>query len=85
MMVVKYDEVEQIVRACLEFKEKFDIDMRCGRHSVDAFSFLGVFSFAGREVEVVPIIREEAYDGAINELFERLKPYGAYWKEEVVA
>ena len=64
------DVVNKFVRICERYKDEMDIDVLCGRYTVDGASYLGVMSLIGNVVEVKPISNN---DELINKLFEELE------------
>ena len=48
----------------------YDVDLRAGRHVVDAKSILGIFS-----LDLSKPIAMEVYDDACDDLLEEIKPF----------
>lgn len=85
MLPLTYDNIPKVVKACEPYIRYFDIDLRYGRHSVDAISYLGVLSFCNHTVQVVPVIaalKDDVDEEKVNWLFKELKQLGAYEEEE---
>ena len=51
-------------------KYPYDVDLRAGRHVVDAKSILGIFS-----LDLSKPIAMEVYDDACDDLLEEIKPF----------
>ena len=51
-------------------KYHYDVDLRAGRHVVDAKSILGIFS-----LDLSKPIAMEVYDDACDDLLEEIKPF----------
>lgn len=51
-------------------KYPYDVDLRAGRHVVDAKSTLGIFS-----LDLSKPIAMEVYDDACDDLLEEIKPF----------
>ena len=51
-------------------KYPYDVDLRAGRHVVDAKSILGIFS-----LDLSKPIAMEVYDDACDDLLEDIKPF----------
>lgn len=51
-------------------KYPYDVDLRAGRHVVDAKSILGIFS-----LDLSKPIAMEVYDDACDDLIEEIKPF----------
>ncbi len=51
-------------------KYPYDVDLRAGRHVVDAKSILGIFS-----LDLSKPIALEVYDDACDDLLEEIKPF----------
>ena len=51
-------------------KHPYDIDLRAGRHVVDAKSLLGIFS-----LDLSKPVTVEVYSDACDDLIEELKPF----------
>ena len=51
-------------------KYPYDVDLRAGRHVVDAKSILGIFSLV-----LSKPIAMEVYDDACDDLLEEIKPF----------
>ena len=51
-------------------KYPYDVDLRAGRHVVDAKSILGIFS-----LDLSKPIAMEVYDDACDNLLEEIKPF----------
>ena len=51
-------------------KYPYDVDLRAGRHVVDAKSILGIFS-----LDLSKPIAREVYDDACDDLLEEIKPF----------
>ncbi|MGI6183275.1 MAG: HPr family phosphocarrier protein [Candidatus Fimadaptatus sp.] len=51
-------------------KYPYDVDLRAGRHVVDAKSILGIFS-----LDLSKPIAMEVYDDACEDLLEEIKPF----------
>ena len=51
-------------------KYPYDVDLRAGRHVVDAKSILGIFS-----LDLSKPIAMEVYDNACDDLLEEIKPF----------
>lgn len=84
MIPITYENVQPIVRVCEPYMKYFDIDLKYGRHSVDATSYLGVLSFCGHTVEVIPLVaalKDDVDDDKVRELFDKLKLLGGYEEE----
>lgn len=81
ILPITYDNAESVINVCRSFDRDFDIDLRCGSKIVDAFSYLGVIRLCNHTVEVAPVIaalKNGIDQEKIKELFEELKPLGAY-------
>lgn len=50
-----FDNIEAICEICNKYRNKFDVDVKYGRYTVDGCSILGVASLGGKRVEVKPI------------------------------
>lgn len=48
-----FEKAIQIVNICEPYAAYFDIDVVCGRYTVDAISILGVESLVGNKVRIV--------------------------------
>lgn len=51
-------------------KYPYDVDLRAGRHVVDAKSILGIFS-----LDLSKPIAMEVYDDACDDLIDEIKPF----------
>lgn len=77
---LKHEDVERVVSICRSYKDWFNVDIKFGRYVVDGCSILGVLSLADHIVRVCPIPGDD--EKIVMRLFEKLKPYGAYFGEE---
>ena len=59
-------------------KEKFDVNVICGRYCVDGKSVMGVMDMCGRTATIAPVTTDEI---EIERFFKRIKPLGAYKTE----
>ncbi len=64
------ENVKQFVNIVNRFK--YDVDLRAGRHVVDAKSILGIFS-----LDLSKPITMEIYDDACDDLLAEIKPFMA--------
>ena len=63
------DDAETLVEFCKKYKEYGNIDISCGRYTVDGCSYLGVMSQVGNEVKVELISHDENAVTKFNEDF----------------
>ena len=74
---ITHENAEDVVMICRKYRGDFDIDLKAGRHIIDATSMLGVFSLCSHLVQVVPI---ETDVTIIDKLFSDLQPLGAHYR-----
>lgn len=67
------ESAEKLIRLCEKYRDDTEIDVICGRQTVDGRSLLGVMSLIGHFVTVKP----QTYDKSVMERFgedlERIK------------
>jgi hypothetical protein len=80
MIFIHLDSIEtatKLVKVCEQYNE-CDIDVVYGRHTVDGRSLLGVMSFSGKIVNIVPVTDNSLF---ITYLTRDLKEIGAWVAE----
>lgn len=67
------EQVNDLCNLCDRYKSKFDVDISCGRYSVDGNSVLGVLQLFGRTVTVMPLVCEDDDMESVREFIEGVK------------
>lgn len=70
--------VNDLCNLCDRYKNKFDVDIVCGRYSVDGNSVLGVLQLFGRTVTVMPLVCENDDLESVYEFLEGVRMLGDY-------
>lgn len=67
------ESAEKLIRLCEEYRDDTEIDVICGRQTVDGRSLLGVMSLIGHFVTVKPQTDDKSIVERFGEDLERIK------------
>lgn len=66
------DAAEKLIHMCRKFKGKMEIDVICGRYTIDAYSALGVYSLTGHVVSLDPLTDDPKLKHQFEEELKKL-------------
>lgn len=67
------ESAEKLIRLCEKYRDDTEIDVICGRQTVDGRSLLGVISLIGHFVTVKPQTDDKSVVERFSEDLERIK------------
>lgn len=67
------ESAEKLIRLCEKYRDDTEIDVICGRQTVDGRSLLGVISLIGHFVTVKPQTDDKSIVERFGEDLERIK------------
>lgn len=67
------ESAEKLIRLCEEYRDDTEVDVICGRQTVDGRSLLGVISLIGHFVTVKPQTDDKNIVERFSEDLERIK------------
>ena len=67
------ESAEKLIRLCEKYRDDVEVDVICGRQTVDGRSLLGVISLIGHFVTVKPNGKDENAVQRFAEELERIK------------
>ena len=67
------ESAEKLIRLCEKYRDDTEVDVICGRQTVDGRSFLGVISLAGNFVTVDPQTNDKAVLEQFKNDLEKIK------------
>ena len=67
------ESAEKLIRLCEKYRDNTEIDVICGRQTVDGRSLLGVMSLIGNFVTVRPVTNDSDVAERFSEDLERIK------------
>lgn len=67
------DDAGKLTRMCEKYKDQMEIDIICGRQTIDAYSILGVYSLVGHVVSIEPQTDDADLMEIFGEDLERIK------------
>mgnify|MGYP001856867900 CR=1 FL=1 len=67
------ESAEKLIRLCEKYRDDVEVDVICGRQTVDGRSLLGVISLIGHFVTVKPNGKDENAVQRFSKELERLK------------
>ena len=67
------ESAEKLIRLCEKYRDDTEVDVICGRQTVDGRSLLGVMSLIGHFVTVKPNGKDENAIQGFSEELERIK------------
>ena len=67
------ESAEKLIRLCEKYRDDTEIDVICGRQTVDGRSLLGVMSLIGHFVTVKPQTDDKSIVERFSEDLERVK------------
>lgn len=67
------ESAEKLIRLCEKYRDDTEIDVICGRQTVDGRSLLGVMSLIGHFVTVKPQTDDKSVVDRFSEDLERIK------------
>lgn len=70
------EQVNALCNICDKYKNEFDVDISCGRYTVDGNSVLGVLQLLGRTVSITPLVCEDNNRKSVDKFFEEVKVLG---------
>lgn len=67
------ESAEKLIRLCEKYRDDTEVDVICGRQTVDGRSLLGVMSLIGHFVTVKPQTDDKSIVERFSEDLERIK------------
>lgn len=67
------ESAEKLIRLCEKYRDDTEVDVICGRQTVDGRSLLGVMSLIGHFVTVKPQTNDKSIVERFSEDLERIK------------
>lgn len=67
------ESAEKLIRLCEKYRDDTEVDVICGRQTVDGRSLLGVMSLIGYFVTVRPVTNDSDVAERFSEDLERIK------------
>lgn len=67
------ESAEKLIRLCEKYRDDTEVDVICGRQTVDGRSLLGVISLIGHFVTVKPQTDDKSIVERFSEDLERIK------------
>lgn len=67
------ESAEKLIRLCISHRDGTEVDVTCGRQTVDGRSLLGVMSLIGHFVTVRPVTNDSDVAERFSEDLERIK------------
>lgn len=67
------ESAEKLIRLCEKYRDDTEVDVICGRQTVDGRSLLGVVSLIGHFVTVKPQTNDKSVMERFGEDLERIK------------
>lgn len=67
------ESAEKLIRLCEKYRDDAEVDVICGRQTVDGRSLLGVISLIGHFVTVKPQTDDKSIVDRFGEDLERIK------------
>ena len=67
------ESAEKLIRLCEKYRDDTEVDVICGRQTVDGRSLLGVMSLIGHFVTVKPQTDDKSIVDRFSEDLERIK------------
>lgn len=67
------ESAEKLIRLCEKYRDDTEVDVICGRQTVDGRSLLGVMSLIGHFVTVKPQTDDKSVVDRFSEDLERIK------------
>lgn len=67
------ESAEKLIRLCEKYRDDTEVDVTCGRQTVDGRSLLGVMSLIGHFVTVNPLTNDSDVAERFSEDLERIK------------
>lgn len=67
------ESAEKLIRLCEKYRDDTEVDVTCGRQTVDGRSLLGVMSLIGHFVTVKPQTDDKSIVERFSEDLERIK------------
>lgn len=67
------ESAEKLIRLCEKYRDDTEVDVICGRQTVDGRSLLGVMSLIGHFVTVKPQTDDKSIVDRFGEDLERIK------------
>lgn len=67
------ESAEKLIRLCEKYRDDTEVDVTCGRQTVDGRSLLGVISLIGHFVTVKPQTDDKSIVDRFGEDLERIK------------
>ena len=67
------ESAEKLIRLCEKYRDDAEVDVICGRQTVDGLSLLGVISLIGHFVTVKPQTDDKSIVDRFGEDLERIK------------
>ena len=67
------ESAEKLIRLCEKYRGIAEVDVVCGRQTIDGRSLLGVMSLVGNFVTINPLTENEDILNQLSEDIERIK------------